>query len=224
MLSRDERWWREHRLADPESWRRGASRKFYAAVEVDGEVDGYALLPRQGRVGGRLPEGRGARDRGSGGVGRRRAGALGFLHGIDLITRVVASEFDPGSPLPLLVRDPRALGLRLGDGLWLRLVDVDAALQARSYKTGAVGRARGDATTSAPGTPAATESASGAGRTDDTADLALDVADLASAYLGAYDFHRLARRRSRRRARRRRRRGRLAPVPHRPAPFCPEVF
>src|SRR5688500_13287665 len=42
MLSRDQRWWKEHRLADPEHWRRGASRKFYAAVEVDGAVEGYA--------------------------------------------------------------------------------------------------------------------------------------------------------------------------------------
>ncbi len=32
-----------------------------------------------------------------------------------------------------------------------------------------------------------------AGRTEDTADLALDVTDLASAYLGGFDFHRLAR-------------------------------
>ena len=32
-----------------------------------------------------------------------------------------------------------------------------------------------------------------AGRTEDTADIALDVADLASVYLGGYDFHRLAR-------------------------------
>ena len=43
MLSRDERWWKEHRLADPESWRRGASTKFYAAVEIDSRVEGYAL-------------------------------------------------------------------------------------------------------------------------------------------------------------------------------------
>ena len=43
MLSRDERWWKEHRLADPESWRRGASKKFYAAVEIDSRVEGYAL-------------------------------------------------------------------------------------------------------------------------------------------------------------------------------------
>ena len=31
----------------------------------------------------------------------------------------------------------------------------------------------------------------GAGRTDDEPDLELDVTDLASAYLGAFDFHRL---------------------------------
>ena len=40
--SRGRAWWKEHRLADPESWRRGASRKFYAAVELDGAVEGYA--------------------------------------------------------------------------------------------------------------------------------------------------------------------------------------
>jgi predicted acetyltransferase len=113
-----------------------------------------------------------------------------FLHEIDMTVRVEVYYFDLGSPLPLIVRDPRALGLRLGDGLWLRLVDLDAALRARSYRPGEsvvlevtdelcpwnAGRYRvGD----------------DAGRTEDTADLALDTADLASAYLGAFDFHRL---------------------------------
>ena len=191
MLSRDERWWKEHRLADPESWRRGASKKFYAAVEVDGLVEGYALY----RV----------KDEWQDGFARgevRVIEALAtspaaekvlwrFLHEIDLTVRVEAYFFDPGSPLPLLVRDPRALGVRIGDGLWLRLVDLDAALKARSYRPGDslvlevtdelcpwnAGRYRvGD----------------DAGRTEDTADLALDVADLASAYLGGFDFHRLA--------------------------------
>ena len=59
-----------------------------------------------------------------------------YLHEIDLTVRVEMHHFDPGSPLPLLVRDPRALGVRLGDGLWLRLVDLDAALKARSYRPG----------------------------------------------------------------------------------------
>ena len=42
---------------------------------------------------------------------------------------------DPARSLPL-TRDPRSLGLRWTDGLWLRLVDVDAALRARSYADG----------------------------------------------------------------------------------------
>jgi predicted acetyltransferase len=190
MLSRDERWWKEHRLADPEHWRRGASRKFYVAVEVEGSVEGYAYY----RVKDEWEEGFAKGD-------VRVVEALAtspaaekalwsFLHGIDLVTRVDVHFFDPGSPLPLLVRDPRALGLRVGDGLWLRLVDLDAALKARSYRPGEsvvlevtdelcswnAGRYRvGD----------------DAGRTEDTADLALDVADLASVYLGGHDFHRL---------------------------------
>ena len=35
--------------------------------------------------------------------------------------------FDVASPLFLMVVDPRRLGLRLTDGLWLRLVDTEAA-------------------------------------------------------------------------------------------------
>ena len=36
-------------------------------------------------------------------------------------------------PLFLQLRDPRRLGLTVGDGLWVRLVDLPAALAARSY-------------------------------------------------------------------------------------------
>ena len=191
MLSRDERWWKEHRLADPEHWRRGASRKFYVAVEVEGSVEGYAYY----RVKDEWEDGFAKGDvrvvESLATSAEAERALWSFLHGIDLVTRVDVSFFDPGSPLPLLVRDPRALGLRLGDGLWLRLIDLDAALKARSYRPGEsvvlevtdelcpwnAGRYRvGD----------------DAGRTEDTADLALDVADLACAYLGGYDFHRLA--------------------------------
>ncbi|MGH3071009.1 MAG: GNAT family N-acetyltransferase [Gaiellaceae bacterium] len=192
MLSRDERWWKEHKLADLERWRHGASRKFYAVVEIDGTVEGYAYYRvkddwedgfAKGEV--RVIEAFATS------VDAEKA-LWSFLHGIDLVARVRIYHFDLGSPLPFLVRDPRALNRRVGDGLWLRLVDLDAALRARSYKHGEsvvlevtdelcpwnAGRYRvGD----------------DAGRTEDTADLALDVADLASAYLGGNDFHVLAR-------------------------------
>jgi predicted acetyltransferase len=192
MLSRDERWWKEHRLADPESWRRGASKKFYAAVEVDGVVDGYAYYRvkdewedgfAKGEV--RLVEAMAASV-------RAEKVLWSFLHGIDLVARVSAPIFDLGSPLPLLVRDPRALGLRVGDGLWLRLVDVDAALRARSYRPGqsVVLEVRDEL---CPWNAGRYRVGDDAGRTEDTADLALDVADLGAAYLGGFDFHRLAR-------------------------------
>ena len=115
-----------------------------------------------------------------------------FLHDLDLTARVEAYYFDPGSSLPLVVRDPRALGLRWGDGLWLRLVDVDAALRARSYRPGrpVVLEVRDEL---CPWNAGRYRVGEGAGATAGDPDLELDVADLASAYLGGVDFHRLHR-------------------------------
>src|SRR5439155_24167164 len=33
MLARDEAWWRQYKLGDPEHWRRGAGPKVYAGLE-----------------------------------------------------------------------------------------------------------------------------------------------------------------------------------------------
>ncbi len=223
MLSRSETWWKDLRLADPKEWRRGASQKFYAVAEIDGEAQGYTTY----RV----------KDDWEDGFSKSEVRVVEllarstpvelelwrFLHSIDLTVKVDAFSFDPGSPLFLNVRDPRALGLRLADALWLRLVDLDAALKARSYKPGESlvlevtdelcswneGRYRvGD----------------DAGRTDDTADLALDVADLATAYLGAFDFHRLVH--SGRASERRDGAAEAATLLFRTdlPPYCPEVF
>jgi predicted acetyltransferase len=192
MLTRDERWWKEHRLADPESWRRGASKKFYAAVEVDGAVEGFAYYRMKDEWEDGFPKGEVRVIEALATSPEAEKVLWSFLHGIDLVIRVSASIFDLGSPLPLLVHDLRALGLRVGDGLWLRLVDVDAALRARSYKPGSsvVLEVRDEL---CPWNAGRYRVGDDAGRTEDTADLALDVADLASAYLGAFDFHRLAR-------------------------------
>ncbi len=94
-------------------------------------------------------------------------------------------------PLFLLLAYPRGAKYRMGDGLWLRLVDVGAALSGRAYRgDGAVvfvvrvavcpwneGRGR--------------VSAEGAERTDGDADIALDVSALGAAYLGAVSFDQL---------------------------------
>ena len=190
MLSRSETWWKELRLADPKEWRRGASQKFYAVAELDGKAEGYAMYRIKSEWEDGFPRGE---------VRVVEAFATStaverelwrFLHSIDLTVKVDVFSLDPASTLFLNVRDPRALGLRLGDALWLRLVDLDAALKARSYKPGqpVVLEVTDDLCSWNAGRYRVGDDA---GRTEDTADLALDVADLASAYLGAFDFHRL---------------------------------
>ncbi len=56
-----------------------------------------------------------------------------FIRGHDLVGRVTAmpAADDPAS---LLLLEPRVLNRRTSDGLWLRVVDVAAALAARGYQ------------------------------------------------------------------------------------------
>ena len=56
-----------------------------------------------------------------------------WLIGIDLVRKIVAWRTPVPHPLYLQIEDPRRLGLTIGDGLWVRLVDLPAALEARSY-------------------------------------------------------------------------------------------
>jgi predicted acetyltransferase len=190
MLTRDERWWKEHRLADPESWRHGASKKLYALAEVDGEPEGYAYyrVKDDWQEGFAKSEVRALEVIGTTPLAER--GLWKFLHELDLTVLVEAYLFDSASSLPLVVRDPRALNLRWSDGLWLRLVDVEAALQARSFRPGrsVVLEVRDELCDWNDGRYRIGDDAA---RTDAEPDLVLDVADLASAYLGQYDFNRL---------------------------------
>jgi len=223
MLTRTENWWKDGKLADPKSRRRGASRKFFAALELDGAVEAYAIYRIKEDWEDSLPRGDVRVLEAIAATTRAELALWTFLHEIDLTVRVEVYQLDPATPLLLAARDPRALTTKLGDGLWLRLVDLDAALKARSYKPGAAlvlevtdelcpwnaGRYRiGD----------------DAGRTEDTADLALDTADLAAAYLGAFDFHRLVH--AGRAEERREGAAEAATLLFRTdlPPFCPEVF
>jgi predicted acetyltransferase len=190
MLSRDEHWWKDHRLADPESWRHGASKKLYVVVEIGGKVDAYAYyrIKDDWQDGFSKSQVRVIETMAASSAAERALWR--FLHELDLVVLVEAYFFDPASSLPLVVRDPRALALRWSDGLWLRLVDVESALQARAYCAGrpVVLEVRDELCGWNSGRYRVGDDA---GRTEDKAELALDVADLASAYLGQFDFHRL---------------------------------
>jgi predicted acetyltransferase len=222
MLVRSEEWWREQRLQEF-SVPPGAGKRFYAVLELDGADEGYAVYRHDGNWEGDFPAGTVR-------VGEALATSLRatreiwrFLFSIDLTTKVRCGFLDPAAPLFLGVRDPRRLQIGLRDGLWLRLVDVDAALRARSWNgdDSLVAEVR-DAF--CPWNDGRYRLGAGAGRTDDAPDLGLDVADLASLYLGGVDAGALhaAGRIEDRTARAVERVAALfrTPLP----PFCPEVF
>lgn len=52
---------------------------------------------------------------------------------VDLMDEVVATRRPVDEPVRHLLADPRALETQVWDGLWIRLVDAEAALNARGY-------------------------------------------------------------------------------------------
>ena len=192
MLSRSEHWWRAHRLADQESWRRGASQRFYAVLEIDGAPSAYAVYRVKDEWERGFPKGTVRVSEAFATTPQAERELWRYLFGIDLTTTVEVYNLDPASPLFLMVRDPRALHLGIGDGLWLRLIDAEAALRARTYGDGppVVLGVRDEL---CPWNNGHYRVGSDVERIRDDADLELDVADLASAYLGGFDFVQLAR-------------------------------
>ncbi|MDV6014000.1 GNAT family N-acetyltransferase [Haloechinothrix sp. LS1_15] len=118
-----------------------------------------------------------------------RAGLWRYLLGVDLIDTVEFSKRPLDEPLELLLTEPHACRVHhTGDHLWLRLVDVPAALAARSY--GACGdetvvlEVRDSLLPDNSGSYAI--GCSGVARTEQPAQLVVDVDALAMLYLGAW--------------------------------------
>ena len=112
-----------------------------------------------------------------------------YLFGVDLVARVKSYRLDPS--LFLMVEDARRLHVTINEGIWLRIVELAAALEARSFNDAepAVLEVTDELF---PHNAGRWRVGPEPARTDDDADVALDVADLASAYLGAFTFELLA--------------------------------
>ncbi|MGK4007771.1 GNAT family N-acetyltransferase [Sorangium sp. So ce1036] len=195
MLSRSAAWWRGRRLLDDEATRKGGGPLQRVVIEVDGRAEAYAMYCVHHRWDAsqipagtlRVIEAIGATPRGTRLVWR-------YLFDVDLVQQIEASLLPLDHPLRLLLAEPRRLRLTATDGLWVRIVDVEAALAARAYGGGGAltleiedrgcpwnaGRFRLDG------------GARRAARTTDAPDLRLDVAALGSAYLGGFSFRDLA--------------------------------
>ena len=222
VFRRTEPWWRLRSTRVPDNEQDNPSR--YVVLEVDGEVQAYAIYKSEMKFGRGVPDSTLTVREAIGATPQATAEIWRFLLDIDWQATIKTSLLPPDHELFLLLATPRRADYRLADALWVRLVDVGAALSGRAYAGGGSvvfdvrdamcpwneGRWR--------------VSADGAERTEHEAEIALDVATLGAAFFGATSFAQL--------------RGalRLEEISHgaveradalfgwRPLPWCPEIF
>ena len=230
MYSRSAQWWATHVLLDPKEKRDGAGPLFCAVWESEGQVEAYALYRVHNEWGAAGTASRLTVHEAIGSSGEATKEIWRFLFGVDLIVRIQTSHswLPLDHPLLQLLADTRNLRARMSDALWVRLVDVPAALEARGYA--AAGRLTfelGDGFCSwneGRWTLSSDGKAGTCTPSSDAAAMRIDVEDLAVAFMGGSSFTALAEA------------GRIGDVtpetlraaddmfrtPY--APWCPEIF
>ncbi|MEU6573961.1 GNAT family N-acetyltransferase [Streptomyces sp. NPDC046805] len=188
--------WEQVGLFDPESRRDGASPLQLVLAERDGEVTGYARFHTKLAWGTRGAEGT-VRLRELAALDPATEAALWrFLFGIDLMTTLTMRGRATDDAWQHLVSDIRHCEPRLRDICYLRLVEVGAALAARTYQTpmDVVFEVEDAFCPWNAGRWRLTGDTKGATcrRTEDKADLALSVRELGAAYLGGVSLLSLA--------------------------------
>jgi len=193
MFSRNRLWWEDREIADPEDRREGAGPRRWVAYERDRSIDGYAAYRHKPgwEEGTTTAELRVVEALGS--TPEALRDLWGYLLAVDGIATVKAWLLPPDHPLFLLLATPRRMRYRMGDALWVRLVDVGAALSGRRYsEEGKIVLEVADEF--CPWNEGRWKLEDGAaGRTDDEPDLRLPVQSLASAFMGGISFATLAR-------------------------------
>jgi len=193
---RDERWWQSV-LVDPKAHRNGASAKRVLLHEGPDGVDGYVIYRTKPGWSGNGPTGETMVRELVAATPAAHARLWAAMLTVDLTRKTTMQLCSPTAPLLHLVDEPRQLGAKVGDGLWLRILDVPGALAGRHYSAPVdlVLAVTDEVLPELSGRYRLRADASGMAtseRTDDPADLACDVATLAAAYLGGTALSTLA--------------------------------
>ncbi len=193
MLGRSRDWWEHRILFDSPENRQGGGPKRLALLETDGRAEGYAIYRHKFAFREGEPDSELAVVEAVALDGRPTAEIWRFLLDVDWMVRTTAGLLPVDHQLWQLLATPRRMKMRLGDGLWVRLVDVGAALSARAYAAdGAVVFDVRDAF--CPWNEGRWKLEGGtAERTDADADLACDVTALGATYLGGFTWAELVR-------------------------------
>lgn len=221
MFTRTPDWWRVRRFH--QSFGAAGGKQMRVAIELDGALEAYALYRLNFAARNMISDTTLEVHEALGTSPQAGAAIWRYLLGIDWVARIEASWLPLDHPLFLWLREPRRMRFSVGEALWVRLVDVGAALAARGLGDGAVVLDVRDEF--CPWNQARWRVGQDAvDRTTAEADLRLDVSELGSVYLGGFTFDQL------------RRAGRLEELKEAAAtradglfrterqPWCPELF
>ncbi len=189
FLGRSPDWWGWTSLFDEKAGK-GAEEKRVAVYYGDSGPEAYAIYRVKAEWSARgagsvltVMEALGSTPAGTRAIWR-------WLFDVDLVRTLRAWHLPPDHPVLFLAAEARRLGATVGDGIWLRILDVKAALEARRYEAdGALtfelddafcGENAGCWTMRVEGGRASVERGGG------EPDLTLDANDLGSIYLGGF--------------------------------------
>lgn len=187
-------WWDDW-FRDAKDERNGGSERRYAIHESEsGEADGYVSWNAKPKWEDGLPVGRIHLGHLYGVDDEIEAALFELLLSIDLVKTISAWDRPVSDPLRWRLADVRRMRVGTqGDHLWIRILDVERALSAREL--GADDRLVVEITDAfRPQTAGAYVIEPGScRRTDETADLLMDIRDLGALYLGGVSATTLAR-------------------------------
>jgi predicted acetyltransferase len=189
VFRRTEAWWTLRTVRMPEE--EAANPKRFAVLDLDGSPQAYAIYRQFPQFEAGVSAARLQAIEVVGATPQATAEIWRFVLDVDWYATLEASLLPPDHALFSLLATPRRAQFRMGDSLWVRLVDVGAALSGRTYaKDDRLVFAVRDAV--CPWNDGRWRLEGGeASRTDDAADIALDVGALGAAYLGAVSFAQL---------------------------------
>jgi predicted acetyltransferase len=198
LARRDSTWVARLPLAEKDA--KGGEARRLVVYETDAGPEAYAVYKTKSKWDSAGPAGIAIVEEAIGSTPRGTREIWRYLLDLDLVRTLKTGHLPPDHPLFTLSAEPRRLGLKYGDGIWLRILDVAAALEARSW--GAAGNADGSlvielADEWCPGNSGRWRIDAAGGRarvcrTNDPADIAMTVNELGAMYLGEFGATSLA--------------------------------
>ncbi|MGH2740261.1 MAG: GNAT family N-acetyltransferase [Actinomycetota bacterium] len=133
VVSRSDVWWR-YWLYEPER-KEHPGQPFYAVHESAGGLDGYVIYRQRRDWTDASPNGSIEVEELVANTPGAVADLWRFVFDVDLVARFSGGQRPVDEPLLHLLREPRRLRLAIGDGLWVRPIDIQKALASRRYAT-----------------------------------------------------------------------------------------